>query len=150
MCRLAQTIATDPPGDAACLIRVDDRLLVLNLESDGKYTLPGGHSQLQQSAQCTAHHRTWMQTGFNVEVSQYLGSNTQGMRYYQCNLAGDFNGEISHFPVPDWAPLQISRIEFIDPFAIEEKKWHEEKQLTTIRAMFNQVKRQNINLNQVH
>lgn len=139
MCRLGEAIQADPPDDAACIIRIDDRLLVLALETDGKYTLPGGYSMLQQSAQCTAHHHTWMQTGFNVEVKQYLGSNAQGMRYYQCNLAADITGELDHFQVPDWAPLKINKIVIIDPFAIEERQWHRDNQLTAIRGMFNQV-----------
>lgn len=140
MCRLAETLQADPPDDGACLIRVENRLLVISLEADGKYVLPGGYSQPQQSAQCTAHHHTWMQTGFNVEVRQYLGTNAQGKHFYQCNLAGDFSGELTHFPVPDWAPLQISRIEFIDPFAIDERQWHGGNELTVIRGMFNKVK----------
>jgi hypothetical protein len=140
MCRLSEAIQADPPEDAACIIRAANRLLVLTLDGDGKYTLPGGHTEQQQSAQCTAHYRTWMQTGFNVEVKQYLGSNAQGMRYYQCNLSDDFGADINQFPVPDWAPLQISRIDLIDPFAIEEKQWQKENQLTTIRDMFNQIK----------
>lgn len=139
MCRLEESIQADPPDAAACVIRVGDRLLVLTLEPDRKYTLPGGYALQQQSAQCTAHHHTWMQTGFNVEVKQYLGSNAQGMRHYQCDLADDFSGELEHFPVPDWAPLKLNEIITIDPFAIEERQWHRENQLITIRSMFNQV-----------
>ncbi|GAA0855325.1 hypothetical protein GCM10009114_13980 [Aliiglaciecola litoralis] len=105
----------------------------------GKYDVPGGTSNGSESAQCTAHRETWEETGFNVEVGEWLGQNDQGMQYYACKLAGDFDGTITEFSPPPWSSMEVSAITLIDPFAISGKQWRFEDRLIHLRDMFNRV-----------
>ncbi|GAC15404.1 hypothetical protein GLIP_2783 [Aliiglaciecola lipolytica E3] len=101
--------------------------------------MPGGTSDTVESAKCTAHRETWEETGFNVEVGQWLGTNQNGMRFYECKLAGNFSADMTEFPVPDWAQVEVSTIQLVDPFATEANQWRFPQQMTAIREMFNRV-----------
>ncbi|GGO63940.1 hypothetical protein GCM10010982_02170 [Bowmanella pacifica] len=138
MCRVKEQTKEATPGNAACLIKIDKWLLTIGHRHSGKLDLPGGLSNGDESAQCTAHRETWEETGFNVEVGAFLGSNEAGFRFYACQLHGDFGSDIKEFPVPQWSRLEVSSIQLTDPFEIQSHDWRYEDELLQIRALFNQ------------
>lgn len=140
MCRVDQDHYENVSANAACVIRVGKNILALTHRTSGKFDLPGGTSDgEQESAQCTAHRETWEETGFNVEVGQFLGSNANGFRFYACTLDDDFGGEFVSFPVPGWANIEVKTIQLINPFVTTPNEWRFPDQLIKIRGMFNQI-----------
>ena len=139
MCRVNPEHNEDIVGTAACLIRIQDQLLVILEHTSNKYTLPGGKSIKSESAQCTAHRQTWAKTGFNVLVGEYLATDNNGLRYYECTSGGNFVGQIQSFPVPEWAHANVEAIVLIDPFSSTQDEWLDHGQLILIRDMFNQI-----------
>lgn len=127
------------PANAACIIRLDGKLLTVTHRSSGKYDVPGGTTDSVETPQCTAHRETWEETGFNVEVGEQLGINENGMQYYSCTLAGNFSGELQSFPVPTWSKTEVDSIQLLDPFVITDKQWRFENRLVPLRRMFNRV-----------
>lgn len=132
-------VSAKMPANAACIIRLDGKLLTITHRLSGKYDVPGGTSDHTETPQCTAHRETWEETGFNVEVGEQLGLNKNGMQYYSCILSGNFSGELQTFPVPEWSKSEVESIQLIDPFAIKDKQWRFENRLVQLRRMFNQV-----------
>lgn len=139
MCRVDSEKTEEIEGSAACLIRIQDQMLVTLGQSTDKYSLPGGKSKKNESAQCTAHRQTWAKTGFNVLVGKYLGMGNDGLRYYQCTAGGNFVGQLQSFPVPEWASTNVASIELINPFESHKNKWPDTAQLIMLRDMFNQI-----------
>lgn len=139
VCRANPKTLDTRVANAACIIRLNEKMLTVTHRLSGKFDLPGGTSNGVETAQCTAHRETWEETGFNVEVGQFLGQSDQGMHFYACQLAGNFTGELQQFPVPEWSSLEVTAIELHDPFVLTGKQWRFEDQLVQIRNMFNQV-----------
>jgi 8-oxo-dGTP pyrophosphatase MutT (NUDIX family) len=139
MCRINPEHTEDVVGAAACLIRIQDQLLVTREHTSNKYALPGGKSKNSEKAQCTAHRQTWAKTGFNVQVGEYLGMDNDGLRYYQCTSEGNFVGQIQSFPVPLWAHANVDEILLINPSESKLTQWSDDSQLNVIRDMFARI-----------
>lgn len=132
-------VSAQVSANAACIIRLDGKLLTVTHRLSGKYDVPGGTSDSTESPQCTAHRETFEETGFNVEIGEQLGINENGLQYYSCIMSGNFSGELQTFPVPEWANTEVESIQLIDPFEINGKQWRFENRLVHLRHMFNQV-----------
>ncbi len=138
-CRIASEQFDDVSANAACVIRLDSKLLVISHRLSNKFDVPGGTAESEEQAQCVAHRETWEETGFNVEVGGFLGQSQNGMRFYACTLAGNFTGKITQFPVPDWASMEVKGIELVDPYTLHYNQWRFPDELVSMRAMFDQV-----------
>lgn len=139
MCRVNAQHKEDIVGPAACLIRIQDQLLVTLEDTSDKYAVPGGKNKNNESAQCTAHRQTWAKTGFNVMVGEYVATGNDGLRYYKCISGGNFVGQIQSFPVPEWAHANVAAIVLIDPFSSTPDEWRGHDQLIRIRDMLNRI-----------
>jgi hypothetical protein len=135
-CRIAQAFNADYTGPAGCLIRVQDKLLVLKHSSSDLYDLPFGDPISEESAQCTAHRNTWEKTGFNVEVDQLLGVTQSGIMLFSCSLSGGFTSEDGPISPPSWVDSQIQHIDFIDPFDTRHDLWQNPDNLIMYRDGF--------------
>lgn len=122
-CRIAKAFNADYSGPASCLIRVQDKLLVLKHSASGLYDLPFGDPISEESAQCTAHRKTWEGTGFNVEVDQLLGVTQSGVMLFSCNISGGFTSEDGPLSPPNWVSSEIQQIDFINPFDTRHDLW---------------------------
>lgn len=137
MCRVESTVAQNISANAGCIIRVGNKMITVQHKLSGKLDVPGGTSMKNESAACTAHRETWEETGFNVKVIKWLGSNKKGFHYYACELSGNFNGDIIEFPVPDSAEDEINNIQLLDPFEITELQWRFKNRLPKLREMYS-------------
>lgn len=138
-CRVAAEMEQQDQGNAACIVRLDDKLLTITHRLSGKLDLPGGTAQANETAQCTAHRETFEETGFNVEVGQLLAKNENNMHFYACILSGNFNGEIQRFPVPQWSKGEVASIQLLDPYVIHDSQWRFPEQFVAVRSMWNRV-----------
>lgn len=137
MCRVDSRFEEEISANAGCIIRVNDKLLTVTHKHSGKLDIPGGTSTGTENAQCTAHRETWEETGFNVEVGILLGENENGFRYYDCQLAGNFVGDITEFPVPQWSQSEVRAISLHDPYLLNDSQWRFTNRLVNLRDMFN-------------
>lgn len=136
ICRIQEQHLEASEGNAGCIIRVGQRLLTIRHRYSGGLDVPGGTAQEGESAQCTAHRETWEETGFNVEVGEYLGETQLGLRLYSCQMDDDFGGELLQFPVPDWADAEVKSLQLTDPFSTTHKDWRFPDQLVSLREYF--------------
>jgi hypothetical protein len=135
-CRIAKEFNADYQAPSACVIRVQNSLLVIKYYSGAPYDLPYGNPISNESAQCTAHRSTWEQTGINVEVDQLLGVTQSGMMLFSCELGGGFTSEDGPIVVPSWSDKEIEQIEFINPFDTRHDAWRQPDNLSMYRAGF--------------
>lgn len=140
MCRIDSAHYQNVSADAGCIIRVDKYLVTIGNDNSAGLAIPGGKGETQEAAQCTAHRNTWEQTGFNVEVGKLLGKTQGDYHYFECTLAGNFNGELLEFSVPEWANGDVDSIKLVDPFVLEHQQWQNEDELVSIRDMYNQTR----------
>jgi ADP-ribose pyrophosphatase YjhB (NUDIX family) len=125
-------------GPAACLIKLNGELLVIQKDHDKLWSLPGHKAHNQQSAQCAAHHGVWKSTGLNVEVGKLLAS-VEHIQYFSCFTGEDlFNGMVS-LPLPPWANDNISKIALVNPFETEPAAWSRTISIVELREMFNKI-----------
>lgn len=139
ICRINDNKVDSVHANAGCIVRVDERILVIEHRLSGRFDIPGGIADEGESAQCAAHRETWEETGFNVEVNERLGVSTTGFHFYHCQLDDDFGGTISDFPVPNWSSSEVLGIKLVDPFETEDKAWRRPEQLVFLRDMFNKI-----------
>ena len=81
------------PANAGCII-VDhyDRMLV-NEQTTGAFSLPGGSSKPAESAQCTAMRETYEETGIVTDVGELLYVYPNGFHVYRCRL--QYRGQVA-------------------------------------------------------
>ena len=131
-----------PPANAGCLIKFEKDIIALTHRVSGKLDVPGGTSDGDESAQCTAHREVWEETGFNVEVRELLGVNENGFHVFHCAFdAGFADSDITTFPVPSWSAAEVSAIQRVNPYQTEASEWRFPDQLVWVRDMYTQINR---------
>lgn len=138
MCRTSELETPAPAAAAACIIKLDNKLIAIASENSG-WQLPTEKFQVNLSAQCTAHQAVWQNTGLNVEVAQKLGETSDHIQIYNCIVANGFDGQTQDFPVPLWAQHKITIIEVINPFETAPAQWSDNIDLIEIRTLFNKI-----------
>ncbi|MCV2884789.1 hypothetical protein OE749_08775 [Aestuariibacter sp. AA17] len=124
---------------AACIIRIDDHLVVLRKKAQSHFSLPDVAVNHSPSPACELHRATFSATGFNVHVTHILGeSAVTDTTYFNCQLAGNFDSSTTSFPTPYWSQDKTSAIFAKDPFTLTRFEWHNSDELVTVLDMFNQ------------
>lgn len=137
MCRMQENVIPAPSAPAACLVKLDTKLLVINLQSENGWQLPEGNLNSKKSAQCTAHQAVWQNTGLNVEVGQLLITTPDNLHIYNCVLSNSFDELTQNIPVPDWAHRKVRNISFVNPYIISPRQWSQKSDLILVRNLFN-------------
>ena len=139
MCRIKAQYPETLPSPAACLIKLDGKLLALKSHADNAWNLPQHKQQNSTSAQCTAHRAVWKTTGLNVEVGKLLYTAPNQTQYFGCKLTDDYSSQLRQFPVPSWGKRNTSHIALINPFETEQDQWIDDIDLIKLREAYNQV-----------
>jgi 8-oxo-dGTP pyrophosphatase MutT (NUDIX family) len=122
-CRVEPSAAETARGNAGCLIRVEDRMLVVRDRLSERLGFPAGMSVPGEAAQCTAHREAWEETGLEVVVGQRLQVFENGFRLYACKPVDPSVQPGSSVAVPQWAWAEIAAVEWIDPFHVFPAQW---------------------------
>lgn len=136
------TLKIDNPSEAtaaACLIKVDKKVLLIRHRLSNKLDFPGGGLANSESLACTAHRETWEETGFNVEVSQYLATTKNGLALFGCALDAGVETLPDAFDAPPWAKLEVKGLVKVDPFSIDEKSMRFADDLIPLRDGYTQI-----------
>ncbi|TPV57862.1 NUDIX hydrolase [Aestuariibacter sp. GS-14] len=105
---------------AACLIRVNNSVLLIRHRLTGKLDFPAGGREGNETLQCTAHRETWEETGFNVEVGPLLSLTASDMPVFNCTADSSIAKLPAQFDAPDWSGLEVKLLEKVDPFLLSE------------------------------
>lgn len=134
-CRTSGTNAMQA-GSAACLIKIDNKVLLLRHTSSNQLVLPQGSVESGESAQCAAHRHTWQLTGMNVEVQQQVSTLADGTPLFRCQQSSDLASFNDVIPAPEWAAPNVSSLEKILPFELDAKALEHKDNLIPIRDGF--------------
>jgi phosphatase NudJ len=126
------------PIAAACLIKANSKVLLVEHRLSGKFDFPGGGRGEGESLACTAHRETWEETGFNVEVSQYLLTTKNGLVLFGCQLDAGLENLPDKFEAPRWAQVEITGLAKIDPFVIDQNAMRFADDLIPLRDGYTQ------------
>jgi phosphatase NudJ len=121
---------------AACLIKTQDKTLLVRHRLSGKLDFPGGGVKGGESLSCAAHRETWEETGFNVLVRKQLGTTSNGLALFACDLDAGIDSLPEHFSPPSWAAFEVIAIEKVDPFLIHHKSLRYADDLISLRNGF--------------
>lgn len=86
----------DSAPSAGCFTVKNDRLLLVQA-LNGKVSLPGGSSDPDEAAQCTAYRETWEETGLRLQPRERVAVFDTGFHLYRCERDGN-SGEIDPPP----------------------------------------------------
>ena len=123
---------------AACLIKTNSKVLLVEHRLSGKLDFPGGGLLENESVACTAHRETWEETGFNVEVTQYLSTTPNGLAIFGCDLDAGIEALPDAFDAPPWAKLEIKKLVKADPFTLDHDAMRFADDLIPLRDGYTQ------------
>lgn len=138
MCRVKATLKELPPAPAACLIKLNGKLLSLKNNHSENWHLPFDKLQKKTSAQCTAHQAVWKTTGLNVEVGKLLLIDDHNTHYFSCQTNNQFSADLTYLPVPPWSLNKVSHINLVNPFETEDQEWTDKIDLIKLRKAFTE------------
>jgi 8-oxo-dGTP pyrophosphatase MutT (NUDIX family) len=104
---------------AACVVIVEERLLVIRHRPSGRLDLPGGRSKSGESARCTAQRETWEETGLDVRVGEALGGRTN---LFRCTPLQAIS-PASDPPLRWWSTVEASAVLWVDPRTVQDSEW---------------------------
>jgi 8-oxo-dGTP pyrophosphatase MutT (NUDIX family) len=123
---------------AACLVKTNNKVLLVEHRLSGKLDFPGGGVLENESVACTAHRETWEETGFNVEVTQYLSTISNGLAIFGCDLDAGIETLPDAFDAPPWAKLEIKKLVKADPFTLDHDAMRFADDLIPLRDGYTQ------------
>ena len=123
---------------AACLVKTNNKVLLVEHRLSGKLDFPGGGVLENESVACTAHRETWEETGFNVEVTQYLSTTPNGLAIFGCDLDAGIETLQDAFDAPPWAKLEIKKLVKADPFTLDHDAMRFADDLIPLRDGYTQ------------
>ncbi len=138
-CRVSPQFAETRHGNAGCLIRVENRMLMVRDRFSGKLGFPAGMGNPGEAAQCTAHRETWEEAGIDAEVGRLLRVFENGFRLYACLPANPSIRPGTDIGVPEWAWAEVSEIDWIDPEAIFAEDWRYSEQWPLVLKKFREL-----------
>ncbi|MFN3014364.1 bifunctional NUDIX hydrolase/phosphatase PAP2 family protein [Vibrio coralliilyticus] len=131
---------------AACVIRADDKLVLVNEILTGKSWLPAGNVKRGEKPESAAQRETWEETGLVVSINKVLGQRNNTI-YYDCIsdseiVAFHIDDSFDAHQLPIWfAPhygVEIASAMLISPEMINAQEYRFTEQLKRIAGYFEQ------------
>lgn len=121
---------------AGCLIRHDDRMLVVRHRGSGKLGFPAGFTRPMENAQCVAHRETFEETGLDVVVHGMVRQFGNGFTLYRCELLDSGAAEVDELKVPASGRSEVSQVLWVDPTSTEASDWRYPRDHPVILQLF--------------
>lgn len=141
-CRVSETASQIPSPEnvkaAACLIRIENSILMIRHRLSGKLDFPAGGVKGSESARCAAHRETWEETGFNLEVGRLLTYSSSGMPIFHCQGDDSLTALAERVPAPAWATVEAEELLRVNPFEITDDALRFKDDLIPLRNAFVQ------------
>ena len=129
-------------GNAGCLIKIDDEMLVVQQCQTNLLSPPAGTAKEGETAQCTAHRETWEETGVEVRVGRLLKTFDNGFHLFHCMAVDEAIIRNSELQVPEAFRQEICEILFLNPTLSSEKDWRFPVQLAVFKDALKRISSQ--------
>ncbi|EGA70409.1 MutT/nudix family protein [Vibrio sinaloensis DSM 21326] len=138
---------------AACIIRADDKLVMVNEIITQKLSLPAGRVEAGEDPAKTAQRETWEETGLVVNAVRVLGQ-TNNTVFYDCVSESDivsfqFNNVHDGCELPIWfAPhygVEIASAMLVNPNNIDANEYRYPDQMGWVKQMLAKATNQSVN-----
>ncbi|MGJ8679698.1 hypothetical protein [Paraglaciecola sp.] len=139
MCRIQAQQKTLPPAPAACLIKLNGKLLAIETLKEKTWSVPIEKQNKDQSAQCSAHQAAWNSTGLNVEIRELLFVSQNNTHYFACTANNPLGETEVQLPVPAWSKHKINKIQLVNPYETRPQDWSAAFDLVKIRDAFTRL-----------
>lgn len=135
---------------ALCVVRADDKIVLVNEILTKQISLPGGIIDQGEPPHLTAERETWEESGLVVTAKEILGYTATAV-IYDCVsdsdvIAYDFNNVLDGHELPVWfAPhygVEVASAMLLSPDNLESHEYRYPAQWPAIRAMFNDASNQ--------
>jgi hypothetical protein len=123
-------------SSAACLILVQDKVLMLRDRQSDHLFLPNVVPKDGETAQCAAHRATWEKTGLNVLVSMPLANTPAGGSIFLCTEQAGLNQMPDIIDAPFWGQDEVRNLEKIAPFELNADELQFKDNLIPLRDAF--------------
>lgn len=136
-CLIQGQVLSQEKGRAACLIRIQDKLLVIRKSKNKKLDLPGGNADKNEIAQCTAYRETLEEIGSAARVGRLLykklaNQDQEASYIFHCMLIDDLNLQSSVSK-----NKEIDEVLLIDPMTLKKEDFV--KGLKKVQKLFQEV-----------
>lgn len=138
---------------AACIIRADDKLVMVNEVITQKLSLPAGRVEAGEDPAISAQRETWEETGLVVNAVNVLGQ-TADTLFYDCVSESDivsfqFNNAHDGSELPIWfAPhygVEIASAMLVKPINIQPDEYRYPAQFEWVSQLVPQATNQSVN-----
>lgn len=139
-CPNQDQVLSKEKGKAACLIKVNNKLLVVKKKKNKKLDLLGGKAKKDEIAQCTAYRETWEETGLQVKVEKLLSKESDNGHklffIFQCTLEDEISTSRT-IAIPDSGSDEIIEALWVLPAELTKKEFP--KKLKTVQRLFLEI-----------
>lgn len=101
---------------AGCMAIYEGKLLVIQ-NTHNKLSIPGGSSENNEPAYCTAHRETWEETGLNLLPTKLVNIRPNGFHIYLC----DMHDESGAITITN--PLEAIDVKWLDRSQFNNYQW---------------------------
>ncbi len=141
-CRIAPGSESQLQGNAGCIIKIDNKMLIVRHQKTGKLSPPAGTAKEGETAQCTAHRETWEETGVEVRVGRLLKIFDDQFHLFHCLAVDEALIRSSELRVPEAFKSEISEILFLNPTLLSNDEWRFPEQVSGIKDAFKRISNQ--------
>lgn len=147
----AKATASEVKG-ALCIVRADDKLVLVHEVLTDKISLPGGTIIDGESPQVAAQRETWEETGIVVTVGEELGR-TDTAVFYDCIsdsdiIAFSMNNSLGGNELPIWfAPhygVEVASAMLLSPSELPSSSYRYPEQWPQATQFFDQATKQSV------
>ena len=144
-CQVAPGLESSFQGNAGCVVKIDNKMLLVRHRGTGRVSPPGGTAAREETAQCTAHRETWEETGVEVKVGALLKQFSDPFYLFHCSAVDEdlVKNPKTRLPVPTDFEIEVTEVLFSDPTGLGNDLWRFPEQAPVIREVFKNLLSQN-------
>lgn len=138
-CTILPDYAQEPQaiGNAGCLVIIASKILLVRENFTQKISVPGGTSENNEPARCTASRETHEETGLSVQAGKLLQIFNNNFYLYQCLPLSDVNSEQPvTILVPDEWRFEVSEVLLYDFSLSDIDQWRFPEQYDPLKNIY--------------
>ena len=141
-CQIFPGLESPLQGNAGCLIKIDDKMLVVRHCQTNRLSPPAGTAAEGETAQCTAHRETWEETGVEVRAGRLLRTFDDQFHLFHCLAVDETIIKQPELQVPEPYRHEICEILSLNPSLSSDEDWRFPEQLPGIKEAFKRISNQ--------
>ncbi len=135
-----ENLTAPPPklqANAGCLVKVNGLMLAVRTVKSGKWDIPSGKPENDETPDQTAVRETFEETGLKVRAEELLENFNGEFYVYRCKIEGqNCLEEKKHLTVPLTATNEISEVAYIDIDTLNDNNMRFPSILSRLKDLF--------------